>query len=81
MLDGLYWLLLWVLAIGAAMYMIFCVDPNDTGVMGKTRNFVFDTLPYYIDKVGVAIFGPKFSHYSGRAISYVFRENNCIVQV
>ena len=81
MLDGLYWFFLWSLAIGASMWLIFCVDPNDKGILGTCRSFIFDVIPYYIEKVGVKIFGPKFSYYLGKVFKYIFKENNCIVQI
>jgi len=81
MFEGLYWTLIWFLFAGAFVYLLFCIDPSDNGILGQMRYLIFDTIPGIIKKTGNKIFGPKFSIYLDVVLSYVFRENNCIVQL
>jgi len=63
------------LFLGAFLYLLVCIDPNSTGLLGKIHRFVFNSLPLILRKM----LGDRVVNFFGNIVHYMFYTNHPLV--
>eukprot|EP00826_Nyctotherus_ovalis_P064799 TRINITY_DN9512_c0_g1_i6.p1 TRINITY_DN9512_c0_g1~~TRINITY_DN9512_c0_g1_i6.p1 ORF type:complete len:369 (-),score=36.10 TRINITY_DN9512_c0_g1_i6:102-1208(-) len=76
------WLELSILTIIATFFfIIFCVNPYSTSILGKIRHFFFRRFPSILERCGEKILGRYIVGAIKAAFAYVFLRKNPIVMI
>lgn len=56
---------------GACVCLLICVNPNDPGILGRTRVFFFNTFPKYFSSIVRRVFGERVLGWLGGIKHYL----------
>lgn len=69
------------MVLAALFYLLYCVNPNGTGILTKIRNFLLNDSLNRLSRFCDKIFGPNFSKRATAVKDYIFFTNNSIVMI
>jgi len=85
-MEILFILAVMTLMLGAAMYLLVCIDPNSPGILGKVHRLVFESLPVLLryvqnnNHLRRKVMGDRLINFFARGANYVFYSNHPLVQ-